>query len=404
MSETGTNSPVVPLEAEVEMEPVASDPAATNGLRLLSLGPTTTEESPQFSDSGDEVDLSNETDPNILYARLRLELLRLQRKGQSSRYQSRISAIEKRIKEAQDDYMFSNRLAQAEFAVKKAELEANALQVRLKKGSGPGQLPLIQASTTKKAKGKPTALPIHVSSPPSTTGSPKSVSNEVEEDTMFGNLLDEPLKEEITPAGVVITVKDMPLPKVASNKLPSNLLVEAVNKYDRYATIQYKVVSGASRAVRCSCTIRWTGGRADQWMMDTVACRESNQAEQYVATLALHDTTFPLSLGFAGGVVANGYAVNYRVLSIAFRDLWDELEASRKQENDSINRSIWSHLRDILQQKSAKKEVEYIKQLKRGLIGNSCRFSGFPKGNQGFEHSPTLSPSNPIILVFRDVA
>lgn len=356
LSEPGTSSPGAPLETDVEALPV--DQEATNGLTLHSLNPASAEISSQPSNSDEEVDLSSESDPNILYALLRVELLRLQRKGQPSRYQGRISAIEQRIQSVRGDYMFSNRIAQAEFASRKAQVEATALEARLKKGSGPGQLPTPQPPATKKAKYKPTPLLSHVSTPPNTMGSPKDGGNEEEEEeTMFGNLLDEPPTEEITSTGVVITVKDMPIPKVLSNKVPNSLLLEAINKFDRYATVQYKVVSGASRAVRSSCTIRWTGGIVDQWVMDTVACRDSTQSEQYVATLALHDITFPLSVGFAGGPAANAYVVNYRTLPPAFRDLWDELEASRKLENDAINRSIWSVLRNILRAKLVNKEV-----------------------------------------------
>jgi ATP-dependent RNA helicase DHX29 len=272
--------------------------------------------------------------------------------------------------------MFSNRIAQAEFASRKAQFEASALQARVKKGSGPGQLPTHQPPATKKAKHKPTPLPSHVSTP-STTDSPKEKGKEVEEEeTMFGNLLDEPPTEEITSTGIVISVKDMPISKALSNKVPNNLLMEAINKYDRYATVQYKVVSGASRAVRSSCTIRWTGGRVDQWVMDTVACRDSTQSEQCVATLALHDITFPISVGFAGGPAANASVINYRTLPPAFRDLWNELEASRKLENDTINRSVWSGLQSILRGKLVNKEVGprfcLSKMSLNGFCGRRC--------------------------------
>lgn len=291
-----------------------------------------------------------------MYGILRVQLLKAQRSGLEAKHLvKRVSVIEKQIESVKSDYMFSSRLAEAEFASKRVKMEAEILQERLKKGSGPGQLP-VSEPLAKRSRRKPINLAPLTPSSPSTPSTP--LQDEVEEEeTLFGNLLEEMPTEEITATGTIISVKDMALPKHWSGKTPKILLNEVVSKVDRYATVQYAVVSGGSRAVRCKCTVRWAGARAEEWTMDTNACQNSDQAEHYIATVALHDIIFPLSVGFAGGPTANGLTTNYRVLPPKFRDLWDELELSRKVEEDSINRSVWSELEAVLESKLTSREV-----------------------------------------------
>lgn len=77
------------------------------------------------------------------------------------------------------------------------------------------------------------------------------------------------------------------------------------------------------------------------------------QAEQYISVVALHALTYPALEGFAAGVtsVAGGGQTFFRLLPAVFRDLWDELEEKRRQEDNRINRSAWSKLRTVLDAK-----------------------------------------------------
>jgi ATP-dependent RNA helicase DHX29 len=350
-----------------QSEPIEQDSLSVDESSPQSLGSHTRttserislENSPSISDDeGEEFDLDGEADPNVIYGMLRVQLLGIQRSGLAKRREKRLSALKKQIESVKSDYMFSSRLAEAEFASKLAKLEAEALQMRLKKGGGPGQLPVVESISSKRSRKKPSNVDTPaVSSPSIVSIQLKTEEEEEEEGTMFGNLLEEMPTEEISSTGTVISVRDMALPKHWSGKTPKLLLNEVITNLDRYATVHYTVVSGGSRAVRCQCTVRWAGGRTEEWAMETMACHSSDQAEHYIATVALHDIAFPLSAGFAGGSTTTSLAPNYRVLPPKFRDLWDELEVLRKLEQDSINRSVWSELKVLLDAKLASKEV-----------------------------------------------
>ncbi|KIM34405.1 hypothetical protein M408DRAFT_303614 [Serendipita vermifera MAFF 305830] len=331
-------------------------PGAHSG---ASFDDTSLDCSPSFSDDESVVpELNGETDPNVMYGILRVHLLRVLRSElEEKRREKRVSVIQKQIDSLKGDYMFSSRLADADFASRRVKMEAETLQERLKRGSGPGQLPVIESPSAKQTARKKIAKSLtSLSAPSPTTPSTPLQAESEEDDTLFGNLLEEMPTEEITSTGTVITVKDMSLPKHWSGKTPKSLLNETALKVDRYVTVQYVIISGGSRAVRCRCVVRWAGGRREEWAMDTIACQSSDQAEHYIATVALHHITFPLSVGFAGGPTTNGLTTNYRVLPPKFRDLWDELEALRKVEEDSINRAVWSEVKVLLDKKLASRE------------------------------------------------
>jgi ATP-dependent RNA helicase DHX29 len=87
----------------------------------------------------------------------------------------------------------------------------------------------------------------------------------------------------------------------------------------------------------------------DEWFMEDVACHDDGQAEQYIATVALHALTFPLTDGFAASISTfPGSQTFFRLLPPVFRDLWNELEEKRKARDDKINRDIWAKLLSIL--------------------------------------------------------
>lgn len=84
-------------------------------------------------------------------------------------------------------------------------------------------------------------------------------------------------------------------------------------------------------------------------MMD-VACYDEGQAEQYVATLALHALTFPSTEGFSAGSTA-GPQTFFRLLPSVYRDLWNELTDAKKLKDDATNRGVWAKLRSIVEPK-----------------------------------------------------
>lgn len=143
-----------------------------------------------------------------------------------------------------------------------------------------------------------------------------------DQDSLFGNLLDEMPSTETNDHGSTVPVRDMALPKHYSGKTPKANLEETVRKMDKYATVVFKVIS-RSRAVRASVCIRWDGGRTQTWEMQETACYDQKQAYDYVATVAL----------FA----VSSTAVN-KQLPLIFRDLWDELVLKKKEEDDELYR------------------------------------------------------------------
>ena len=83
--------------------------------------------------------------------------------------------------------------------------------------------------------------------------------------------------------------------------------------------------------------------------MNDVGCHDEAQAEQYIATVALHALTYPLTDGFAASAPSSaGSHTAFRLLPAVYRDLWDELEKSRKIRDEFVNRKAWAKLRDIL--------------------------------------------------------
>jgi ATP-dependent RNA helicase DHX29 len=96
--------------------------------------------------------------------------------------------------------------------------------------------------------------------------------------------------------------------------------------------------------------IRWDGKKTDEWTMEDVACHSEGQAEQYIATIALHEITFPSRDAFTVQAPSGGQTF-FRLLPAVFRDLWDELELARKIKTDALNRGVWANLRSIIEPK-----------------------------------------------------
>ncbi|EMD41750.1 hypothetical protein CERSUDRAFT_110326 [Gelatoporia subvermispora B] len=279
------------------------------------------------------------------FVRLKMQITDLtshRRKPGEKRDATFLKDLQTRLEEVKSDYMFDADEAEEHFRIEREKADSAALQARLR-GSGPPS---------------PRSPP----QPRSRQRSPNPVSRETinssdlfEDDTeetqagLFG-ILEEMPTEEISEQGTVIEVRDMPFPKHWSGRTPKTLLDETIHKVDRYAAITYRCISGASRAKRAAVLIRWEGGRTREWTMDGIACHDMLQAEHYVATVALHSISFPTLDGFAPGAnSAAGSQTSFRLLPPIFRDLWDELEAKRRANDDALNRNIWGNLRTILE-------------------------------------------------------
>lgn len=246
-------------------------------------------------------------------------------------------------------YFFDEKDAEVQYRAAREKEDALALQSRLR-GHGNGHLPAQVAPAPKTSKKRPPDI-----QPPKVSPSPAMVSDLFDDDsdssTGVLEILDE-LPEAVVNDGVTIRVRDMALPKHWSGRTPKTLLSETVAKTDRYAAITYSILSGSSRAKRAVVHIRWERNKSSEWKMEDVACHDETQAEAYIATLALHALTFPLTEGFqAGSSAALGSQTFFRLLPAVFRDLWDELETARKVRDDSINRAVWARLRTIVEPK-----------------------------------------------------
>lgn len=158
----------------------------------------------------------------------------------------------------------------------------------------------------------------------------------------------------------------MPLPKIHSTSvpLPKALLQTLVVKLDKFSLVDYTTLSGSFRAARVALRIRWHSGKAQQWRMDDLGCWTLAEAENYVATLALHELN---------AVEGKGEKGLWRNLPPAHRDLWDELEERRKGDIDRERRGTWAMLRGILEARLVPPEAEV--KARTLCHSSSCRAS-----------------------------
>lgn len=305
---------------------------------------------PRASESGSEDSPDTDDDPSLEYVRLKMKLVNLttSRQAGDKTDASQVPELRSRLAQVMSNYFFDEKEAEARYRAEREQADALALQARLR-----GTLSSLTSDIS------PMAKPVKRRPPnlqPSVT-SPVVVSDIFDGDDddlpggMFEILEDMP-ESETTEQGTTVRIRDMALPKHWSGRTPKKLLTESVAKADRYAAITYNIISGHSRAKRAAVSIRWEGRKMGEWVMEDVACHDASQAEQYIATVALHALTFPSTEGFAAGTsTAAGSQTFFRLLPAVFRDLWDELEFSRKANDDSVNRSVWAKLRSIIEPK-----------------------------------------------------
>lgn len=286
-------------------------------------------------------------DLSLVYVRIKMHITNLQRMG-SSKNSEAVTHLEDRLREVRAHYFFDEKDAENLYRIEREKADAQFLREKLR-GSLPFSRPEGRAKVVRpKASAK--------------TPEPETESDffgEGDGDSSEGMLgLLEAAPSEVQGAGgATVHVRDMSFVKHGSTKLPKAALMEFVSKVDRHAVVTFNIISGSSRAKRAGVRVRWDVKVADEWLMKEDACRDEAQAEQYIATIALHALVFPRSEGFASGSQTVGGSTFYRFFPPAFRSLWDNLEETRKDANDRLNRGIWTQLRNIVEEKIPKTSV-----------------------------------------------
>lgn len=290
----------------------------------------------------DGIDPLEANDPTRMHVELKLQCDRLSSKPVSKDVAEEIRVIRQVAQELTKDYLFDEKDAQAQYRRKREQLSKEMLQERLCSLKPEEPLPQI-FSVDKQQQRSQTP-----SSRRSTPGPGVDIFEDSEDSSggLLG-LLDVP--NEVNDQGVTIKLRDMALPKHWAGQTPKTLLRDLVVKTDRYAAISYSIISQHSRVKRANTIISWQSRKRDEWSMNDVGCHDEAQAEQYIATVALHGLTYPLTDGFAASAPSSaGSHTAFRLLPAVYRDLWDELEKSRKIRDDLVNRKAWAKLRDIL--------------------------------------------------------
>lgn len=287
---------------------------------------TLSSDSPPESDS----DFSEVEHPNMQYARLKVALDNVLAVSGVKRV-SNAQTLRGQMESLKKNLFFDRQEAEALYNLEREKSS---------------RLPPHQSQVVHKKKQRPP----NIDPQPLQTG--VSTTDDIFSDDTDVGLFDilEPLSTlETSNEGTVIQIRDMSLPKHWSGRTPKLLLSDFISKSDRYAAASYTIVSGSSRAKRASISIRWNSKKTQEWSMTDIACYDEGQAEQYIATVALHALTHTPTEGFAS--LSGGPSTSFRLLPGIYRDLWDELEETRKVRDETINREIWDNLKSILKEK-----------------------------------------------------
>ncbi|KAJ6519955.1 P-loop containing nucleoside triphosphate hydrolase protein [Mycena sanguinolenta] len=298
------------------------------------------------SDSGnDSVDTD---DVNLQYVNLKLKIdsLTSSRSPKDKTKSSELRDLRALLTKVKDNYLFDEKDSEEQYRAARKKADAIALQARLRGLDTPSDSPppVVQPMVKKR--------PPNLQPPAPLVPAVADIFDEDLDDSVGGlfEALEEMPTTETSDKGTIVTVRDMALPKHWSGRTPKTLLAETVSKQDRYAAISYTVLSGGSRAKRASVSIRWDAKKTDEWSMEDVACHSEAQAEQYIATIALHELTFPSRDAFTAATPSGGQTF-FRLLPAVFRDLWEELEVGRKVKTDALNRGVWADLRSKIESK-----------------------------------------------------
>jgi ATP-dependent RNA helicase DHX29 len=283
-------------------------------------------------------------DPDAEYVRLKLKMDTL-RKGKNDPGSAEQLRLRARLDDVKQSYFFREKDAEAQYRLKRETLDSEALKVKLRGLSDS----TVASPTPPEVVSPPKHRPPNIKpAGPSKPNTDILDDSDDESPGGFFEILQEIPATETTANGGTVRLQPMEVPKQWSGRTPKVLLQETITKKDKYAVANYACISGPSRVRRANVTICWDGGRTQGWSMDDVGCPDLGQAEQYISTVALHTLTFPALDGFVlGGTSAVNTQTFFRILPPVFRDLWDELEAKRRESDDATNRAAWAKLRTI---------------------------------------------------------
>ncbi|KAL2829899.1 P-loop containing nucleoside triphosphate hydrolase protein [Aspergillus pseudoustus] len=162
---------------------------------------------------------------------------------------------------------------------------------------------------------------------------------------------------------------------------PRRVLEEACKARDAGCKITYKDISSSSHMSRVALEVRWSkpqetpspftqelithksSSYATFVSMDKIATPNSQQAESFSSTFALF-ILFPQNS-------KEGKA--YLRLPVAWRDLWTEFAASKKEQEDEADKQVVKNLRKVIQENHGAFEDDVV------LSDNFRRRNGTPK-------------------------
>ena len=285
-------------------------------------------------------------DPDAEYVRLKLEIDTLRKGNRDPGSVEQMGLLQTQLDDVKQSYFFREKVSEAQYRLERERVDSEALKAKLRGLSDLTVAPPTPPEVATPSKHRPPDLKPTGSLKPNT-----DIFDDGSDDESPGGIfeiLQEIPSTETTASGSTVHLQPMEVPKHWSGRTPKVLLQETITKKDKYAVVNYACISGPSRVRRASVTISWDGGIIQSWSMDDVGCPDLKQAEQYISTVALHTLTFPPLDGFAlGGISAASTQTFFRLLPPVFRNLWDELEAKRRESGDTNNRAAWAKLRTI---------------------------------------------------------
>ncbi|WVN88411.1 uncharacterized protein L203_103620 [Cryptococcus depauperatus CBS 7841] len=368
--ETLVPAPVecVPPPTDTNVEKQSSSNVLTNPAQI-PVAPSTMFHSLSQSDS--DTDSNDDDGSNIhqQWAKFQLELdnIRLAtgggKKGKKSKSipvleTPEVRSLKEKIGKIEKEYIFNRKAADALLKVLKNQRDVSAVVDKFRNAS-------IQ---DKAAKSEPESIVREVAEEDKVANTDEDVSNQSENDSeggLFNGMLDEPepsstSKVDTSSEKSTLFVRPMPIPKLLSSAatIPKNILKAILNKQTKRVAIFFVNLSGTSRAARSGLEIRWEGKRK-VWKMEDIACENMQEAENYVSTLALSD--------LEAEKVLTG--VNWRTMPPAYRELWEETKAKRKEHEDESRRCIWKIIKELWDKKAVEKPVEKVERSKS--LGNA---------------------------------
>lgn len=258
-----------------------------------------------------------EKDANSKWANYKLQLSEVQRSqnkskrsagrgkvvaGEKEALEARAISLAKKMKNIEADYLFRKVDSEKIFREERIKLDASQLATRL--STTEVEPPSPFSSYKRSASNSVSSPSTQTSGDSGENTALTSDSSSVEElGEMFGSLLEMP-EEETNDLGTIIAVRDMALPQKFTGKTPRANLEETVRKLDPFATVVFKIIS-SSRAFRASLLICWhgNGGRSEYFDMQDVACYDSIQAFNFIATIGL----FSVGTSAASKLVSSFY-------------------------------------------------------------------------------------------------